>query len=76
MLGWFFGWIFTIMWIDYTFFKGGVLPFVFKLTVGLVGLVTAAWWMKKKTKINQEFLEQNKITEDYYNTLQELKKGE
>ena len=73
MLGWFFGWIFTLMWIDYTFFKGAVLPVVFKLTLALIVLVTAAWHIKKKTKTDQELLNQKKINEDYYNTLQRLK---
>tara|TARA_R100000951_G_C2540720_1_gene149290 strand:- start:42 stop:278 length:237 start_codon:yes stop_codon:yes gene_type:complete len=73
MLGWFFGWIFTLMWIDYTFFKGAVLPVVFKLTLALIVFVTAAWHIKKKTKTDQELLNQKKINEDYYNTLQRLK---
>jgi len=80
MLAWFFGWIFTIMWIDYTFFKGAVLPFLFKITLGLAGLVTAMWWAKKEAKEDfkkeaeyQEFLRQKESTETYYNTLQKLK---
>jgi len=64
------------MWIDYTLFKGAVLPTIFKLTLALVAMLTAVWWTKKETKKEpeyQEFLRQKQITEDYYTTLQKLK---
>ena len=80
MLAWFFGWILTLMWIDYTLFKGAVIPTVFKALFGLAGIVAAVWWTKKETKKEtekdpeyQEFLRQKEITETYYNTLQKLK---
>ena len=80
MISWLLGWIFTIMWIDYTFFKGKVIPVIF---FGILGLV-ALWWTTRKPKEKPSKETKNTIpnfrnfaqevsTEDYYNTLQELR---